>query len=69
MTDAAKICTTMLERTTTRRLPLLNRAADLAPATQACCGVCRTCMTTNLVGITVAGLAGVGVALRRILDR
>jgi hypothetical protein len=60
---------TMLERTTTRSLPLLNRAADLAPATQACCGVCRTCMTTNLLGMAVAGLAVVGVALRRILLR
>jgi len=59
----------MLERTTTRSLPLLNRAADLAPATQACCGVCRTCMTTNLFGIAFAGLAGIGVVLRRTIRR
>jgi len=59
----------MLERTTTRSLPLLNRAADLAPATQACCGVCRTCVTTNLVSVAMAGLVGVGVALRRVVLR
>jgi hypothetical protein len=59
----------MLERTTTKTLPLLNRAADLAPATQACCGVCRTCTTTNVVSIGLAALAGAGVALRRLLLR
>ena len=32
----------MLERATTRAFPLLNRAAEIAPATQACCGACRT---------------------------
>jgi hypothetical protein len=53
----------MLERTTTKTLPLLDRAAGVAPAAQACCGVCRTYATRNLVGI---GLAGIGVALRRI---
>jgi hypothetical protein len=59
----------MLERTTTRTLPLLNRAADLAPATQACCGVCRTCATTNIVTLATAGIVGIGVALRRIVSR
>ena len=48
----------MLERTTRRALPVLNRAADVAPAVQACCGACRTCVTTNLVGAAVAGAAG-----------
>src|SRR5215216_1730226 len=56
----------MLERTTAKSLPMLNRAADLAPAAQACCGVCRSCTTTNLVGIVLAGLAGLGIALRGI---
>jgi len=57
----------VLERTTTRTLPLLNRASDLAPTAQACCGVCRTCATTNIVSVAIAGLAGVGVALRRVV--
>jgi hypothetical protein len=37
----------MLARVPTRTLPLLNKAAELTPAAQACCGACRTCVTTN----------------------
>jgi hypothetical protein len=59
----------VLERTTTRTLPILNRAADLAPTAQACCGVCRTCATTNIVGIALAGLTGAGLALKRVVRR
>src|SRR5262245_40757250 len=33
---------------------LILRATDLAPAAQACCGVCGTCVTTNVVGIAAA---------------
>jgi branched-subunit amino acid ABC-type transport system permease component len=59
----------VLERTTTRALPLLNRAVDLTPTAQACCGVCRTCATTNIVGVALAAVAGVGVALKRVVAR
>jgi hypothetical protein len=59
----------MLERTTRRALPILNRAADVAPAVQACCGACRTCMTTNLVGVAVTGAAGAVALLRRFFRR
>jgi hypothetical protein len=59
----------MLERTTRRALPVLNRAADVAPAVQACCGACRTCVTTNLVGAAVAGAAGMFALLRRLIRR
>jgi hypothetical protein len=53
----------MLERTQAKALPVVNRAAELAPAAQACCGVCRTCATTNV--LTLAGAAGVW-ALSRV---
>jgi hypothetical protein len=37
----------------------------------ACCNVCRTCTTANLVGIAFAGITGVGVPVaafaRRVL--
>jgi hypothetical protein len=56
----------MFERTTRRALPVLNRAADVAPAVQACCGACRTCVTTNLVGVALAGAAGMVALLRRL---
>jgi hypothetical protein len=59
----------MLERTRLNVLPVLNRAADYAPATQACCGVCRTCATTNVLAL--AGAAGLWVlaGVRRLVDR
>jgi len=46
----------MFDRAQLKTLPVLNKAADLAPAAQACCGVCRTCATTNV-------FAAVGVAM------
>ena len=58
----------MLDQAKTRTLPLLNRTVDLAPATQACCGVCRTCATTNLLtlaGALAAGAASFVLRLRR----
>jgi hypothetical protein len=59
----------MLERTQTRALPLVNRAVDLAPAAQACCGVCRTCATTNIVGVALATVTGAALAVRRFARR
>jgi hypothetical protein len=59
----------VFERATGRALPLLNRAADVAPAAQACCGACRTCVTTNLAGVAVAAAAGTIALLRRLLGR
>jgi len=59
----------VLERTKLRALPVVNRAADLAPATQACCGVCRTCATTNIVGLALAALGGIGLYVGRSVRR
>jgi hypothetical protein len=47
----------MLERTQARALPALSRVPDLTPAAQACCGVCRGCMTTNLFAVAGAAVA------------
>jgi hypothetical protein len=59
----------MLERTTRRALPVLNRAADVAPAVQACCGACRTCVTTNVVSAAMAGAVGTVALVRRRFRR
>ena len=59
----------MLDKTRMKALPIVNRAADFAPAAQACCGACRTCMTTNLFSLAAAGLAGAGVYVARVLRR
>jgi len=59
----------MLERTSGRALPVLNRAVDLAPAVQACCGVCRACVTSNVFTLAAAAVVGLGTAARRLLLR
>src|SRR5436309_2543583 len=43
-----------------RTLPVLNKAVDLAPAAQACCGVCRSCMSTNIMSALAAGTVFAG---------
>jgi hypothetical protein len=47
----------------------LTRAAakygDVAPNAAVCCNACRTCVTTNLVGLALAGVAGLGSFVRR----
>jgi hypothetical protein len=50
-----------------KALPLLNRTAELAPATQACCGACRACVTTNLLTLAAAALAAGAAYARRLL--
>ena len=44
--------------------PITDRAAEYAPMAPACCNVCRTCTTTNVVGLLLGGatVAAVGVA-------
>jgi hypothetical protein len=59
----------MLERATTRALPMLNRAAEIAPATQACCGACRTCVTTNIFGVLAFATAALVSPLARFARR
>ena len=34
-----------------------------APMAAVCCNACRTCVTTNIVGIVTAAVAGAGYAL------
>jgi hypothetical protein len=60
---------TVLEKTQTRALPLLNKGVDLAPAVNACCGVCRTCVTTNMFTLAAAGVVGAGAWLARFVQR
>jgi hypothetical protein len=50
-------------------LPVVNRAADVAPVAPACCNVCRTCVTTNLVGLVFGGAAAAGLAVVRFARR
>jgi hypothetical protein len=59
----------VLDKTRVKALPLLNQAGSIAPAAQACCGVCRTCVTTNIVTLAMAGFAAVGGYVVRLVRR
>jgi hypothetical protein len=45
------------------------RYGENAPMTAVCCNACRTCVTTNIVGLATAALAGAGVATARLARR
>jgi hypothetical protein len=57
----------MLETTKLRALPLLNKTTDLTPAVGACCGACRTCVTTNVFALAAAAATALVAYCRRIL--
>jgi hypothetical protein len=35
----------------------------------ACCNACRTCVQTNIVGLALAGIAGLGAVIARHAKR
>jgi hypothetical protein len=45
------------------------RYGEHAPMANACCNACRTCLTTNVIGIATAALAGAGLSVRRLFSR
>jgi hypothetical protein len=59
----------MLPRLSVRLAPITNRAAEYGPAVPACCNVCRTCTTTNAVGLVLGGGAAVAYAVARLARR
>ena len=60
---------TVLQRAKTRALPVLNKTVELTPAVQACCGACRTCVTTNVLTLATAAVTGVGLHAARLFRR
>jgi hypothetical protein len=59
----------MLKRLSVRMAPIANRAAEYGPAVPACCNVCRTCTTTNLVGLGIGGVTAAGVWITSVVRR
>jgi hypothetical protein len=59
----------MVRRLSVRLAPVTNRAAEYAPMAPACCNVCRTCTTTNVVGLALGALTAAGVAVRNAAKR
>jgi hypothetical protein len=57
----------VLRQLSVRAAPITNKAAEYGPAVPACCNVCRTCTTTNVVGLATAGVLATVAALRRFV--
>ena len=53
------IWTSQLARTT-------STYAEHAPTAAVCCNACRTCVTTNIVGLALTAAAGAGYAVARL---
>jgi hypothetical protein len=59
----------MLRQLSVRMAPVTSRAADFAPVAPACCNVCRTCTTTNMLALVLGGFATFAAAARQLLRR
>ena len=42
---------------------------EMAPTATVCCNACRTCVSTNLIGLAMAGIAAAGVGAARLARR
>ena len=43
----------------------VGKYGENAPTGAVCCNACRTCLTTNLLGLATAGVVAAGVGIRR----
>jgi hypothetical protein len=59
----------MLERVTTKALPLANRYAEHAPMAATCCNACRTCVQTNALAAVAAAALWAASYLKRPFRR
>ncbi len=59
----------MKQFATVRLTQAATRVGEQAPLTAVCCNACRTCVTTNLIGLATAALAGTGLAAKRFAGR
>jgi hypothetical protein len=59
----------VIRRLSVRLAPVTTRAAEYAPMAPTCCNVCRTCTTTNVVGLVVGGATVAALAVGRIAKR
>ena len=52
---------------TGRMAQAAGKYGEHAPMATVCCNTCRTCVTTNIVGLLMAALAFVGLGARRLI--
>jgi hypothetical protein len=46
-----------------------GKYGENAPLAAVCCNACRTCITTNILGLVTAGIAGAGYAVTNFARR
>jgi hypothetical protein len=54
---------------TGRVAQVAGKYGDNAPSAAVCCNACRTCLTTNLIGLATAGVMAVGYGAARLARR
>jgi hypothetical protein len=54
---------------TGRMAQAAGKYGEHAPMATVCCNACRTCWTTNIVGLFVAGAGGLALGARRLTRR
>jgi hypothetical protein len=59
----------MLQRLSVRVAPITTCASEYGPAIPVCCNVCRTCTTTNVVGLILSGGAAAAYGITRFARR
>jgi len=48
---------------------MISKGVELTPTAQACCGACRTCVTTNVLTLAIAGVTGAAIYAARGVRR
>ena len=59
----------MLQRLYVRAAPITNRVADYGPVVPACCNICRTCTTTNVVGLAIGAVTAAAYGVVKFVRR
>jgi len=54
---------------TGRMAQAAGKYGENAPMATVCCNACRTCVTTNILGVAMTGIAGAGYGLVRLAKR
>jgi hypothetical protein len=54
---------------TGRMAQAAGKYGENAPMAAVCCNACRTCVTTNIIGVAMAGITGVGYAIANFAHR
>ena len=46
-----------------------GKYGDTVPSAAVCCNACRTCLTTNVIGLATAGVMAAGYGITRFARR